>query len=80
MELGDVYISWLFGGFKPYPISDGADEGDFRRGMQRQRLHEVGMTDSVYHIRYSMKISYIERMLSHDQWIAQLKDNNPGAA
>jgi hypothetical protein len=80
MELGDAYISWLFGGFIPHPIGDGADEGDFRRGMQWQRAHEVGMTDSGYDIRYSMKISDIERMLSHDEWITQLKGNNPGAA
>jgi hypothetical protein len=38
------------------------------------------MNDSGYDIRYSGKISDIERMLSHDEWITQLKGNNPGAA
>ncbi len=80
MELGDAYISWLFDGFVPHPIGNGSNEGSFDQGMQWIRTQNVGMTDSHYDVRYSMDIPHIERMLSHEEWKAQIKLNNPAAA
>jgi hypothetical protein len=79
-ELGDAYVSWLFGGFIPHPMGNGTNECSFDQGMQWIRVHEVGMTDSGYDIRYSMNISHIERMLSHDEWKIQFKQSNPARA
>lgn len=79
MELGDAYISWLFGGFIPHPIGVEPRLERFKGGMQWERAHEVGMTDSRYDIRYSMDILHIERMLSHEEWMTQLAGNNPAA-
>jgi hypothetical protein len=39
MEIGDAYMSWLFGGFIPHPIGDGTNEGKFQEGMQWMRTH-----------------------------------------
>lgn len=82
MELGDAYIAWLFGGFVPHPIGDGSEKGSeyFRKGMQWERAHEVGMTDSGYDIRYSISISHIERMLSQEEWMMHIRLNNPAAS
>ena len=68
MELGDAYLSWLFGGFMPHPMGLVTNQCTIDQGLQWERAHEVGMTDSGYDIRYSMRISDIERMLSHDEW------------
>lgn len=77
MELGDAYISWLFGGFIPHPIGNGTNEC-FDQGMYWRRAHVVGMTDSGYDIGYSMAISDIERMLSHTSWTKYgFAGNNP---
>lgn len=62
MEFGDAYISWL-----SYHTRLVMEMTKATLGVECN--DNVGMTDSGYDIRYSGKISDIERMLSHDEWI-----------
>lgn len=72
----------LFRGFIPRALGErnkDATFATFDQGMLWQRAREFGITDSCYNISYSMKLSHIERMLSHGEWITQFEPNNPAA-
>ena len=79
MELGDAYVSWLFGGFIPHSVGDGIKDCGFDQGMQGERAIDFGMTDSGYDVRYSMKISQTERMLSQEEWKMHFRAITPAA-
>ena len=80
MELGLGFISWLFGGWHPEPITHTGHKGDpdFSQGQIWKPWHQRGATKQHRGTGYSMRLEHIEKIMDQASWEGQPVDSKPG--